>query len=218
MERTEMKVLLSIAIVLQFEILQAQNKFHPTGLVLCPLENKVEGSWENLIANYVVKGEISPEEKAKFVNNKIPINWRTIRENELAIIQDQNFFSFLSLTLSREINYQLQESSPNLLIYPVRDSVKSVVTEYQKFLTTRKMDWLVNPYKVLLTETNGKKSMEVWLQLHYQPTNHLQINTSIKVTEDEVVNASGESVISNLLAETVKRLATTAVDRISRMR
>lgn len=213
-----MKLLLSMVVVLQLGLLQAQNKFHPTGLVLCPMETKVESSWESLIVNYVAKGEISPEERAKFVNNKIPVNWRTIRENELAIIQDQNFFSFLTLSLSREINYQLQEGNPNLLIYPVRDSVKSVVTEYQKYLTTRKLDWVVNPYKVHLTEVNGKKIIEIWLHLHYQPTNHLQTNTSIKVTEDEVVNTSGEAVISNLLAEAVKRLATTAVDRINRMR
>lgn len=212
-----MKFLSLTFLVLQFSVIQAQNKFHPTGFVLCPVETKVEGSWAEIIPNFIVKGEISPDEKAKFLNNRIPLNWRTIRENELAIIQDQNFFSLLTLSLSREINYQLQEGSPNLLVYPVRDSIKSVATEYQKFLTKRKMDWVANPYKVHLAETNGKKSIEVWLHMYYQPTNHLQTNTSIKVTEEEV-NANDGSVVNSLLMEVVKRTATIAVDRINRMR
>lgn len=214
-----MKHSILIAIcIFQYCLVSAQNKFHPTGLVLCPMETKVEGAWADIIAGYVLKGEISPEEKAKFVNNKIPVNWRTIRENELAIIQDQNFFSLLSLSLSREINYQLQEGSPNLLVYPLRDSVKAVVTEYQKFLTARKMDWVVNPYKVHLAETNGKKSIEVWLHVFYQPTKHLQINTSVKVTEDDILDANSEPDANGLFMEIAKRMATIAVDRINRMR
>lgn len=197
---------------------QAQIKYFPTGLVLCAYERTELGNWPDSIGRFVVKTDVEDETKASLLNNKVPGNWKIIREHELEIMSDQNFYSFLSLLLEREINYRLLENNPNLLIYTVKDSINASLVEYKKLLAQQKVNWIINPYRVKLSGESGSLSITVNFQVYYNPTNHLQVNTTVSVSEVDVKKTCEGNLIDCLVGEMVNRLTTIAVDRINRVR
>ena len=195
-----------------------QTKFFPSGIVLYPYEKIAQGSWPDSIKRFVVKAEIDAKTRIQFIPKSLAENWKIIREHELEIMANQNFYSFLSLSIDREIIYRLLENNSNLLIYAVKDSMNASLPDYRKILLKQGVSWLVNPHRVTLSEVNGKKIIQVDVQCYYNPTGFLPINTSLKVTEDEVQGKCEGGIINCMLTEVVNKIATISVDRINRTR
>src|SRR5258706_511562 len=88
----------------------SQEKVKPSGIVLCPHERSVATELKDSIENFRIATEITEEVRAQFIPDKLPLNWKLVRGNELKIMANQDFFSSLSLQLERAINYKLIEN------------------------------------------------------------------------------------------------------------
>jgi hypothetical protein len=198
--------------------LHGQVKFFPTGVVMKPFEVVVADAYKDSVARFVSKGTLDEGFKKKFISAGLPANWKTIRSHEFAIMNDQDFGSFISLTLNREINYILLTNHDNLLIYCLNDSVSTAVPGYSRLLQTHKADWMINPYKITLTSVDGNLSVSAAIQLFYKPTGFLNLNTTVTITTDKVKDNCAASTLDCLVGELARQLALLVTDKINRAR
>jgi hypothetical protein len=196
----------------------SQQKFFPTGVVMKPFEVIVADAYKDSVARYTAKGTVDADFKKKFIPNGLPSNWKTIRTRELAIMNDQDFGSFVSLALNREINYILLINNENLLIYCLNDSVNTALPTYNSLLQANKVDWMINPNKITLAMNDGKLSLTAAIQVYYRPTGFLNLNTTVSVAEDKVKDSCTGSTLDCLIGELTRQLAVLVTDKINRMR
>jgi ribosomal protein L7Ae-like RNA K-turn-binding protein len=195
----------------------SQAKFNPTGIVLCPFEKIVAKDLQDSINTYQSATEITEDIRKQFIPPGLQMNWKLVREKELAIMANQNYFSLLSLSLEREINYKLVENYTNSLIVVAKDSSKTDLVTYKKLIEQHKVDWIVNPSSIKISQAAGKIKMEVKFQAYYHPLGYILLNTAFAITEADAKDCN-DSKLTCLLNAAAAKMASLTVDKIERVR
>jgi hypothetical protein len=195
----------------------SQVKFAPKGIVLSPYEKVVAPTLKDSIDLYKSSTEITEEVRKQFITPNLPLNWKMVRENELKVMANQDYFSMLSLQLEREINYKLIENYSHALIVVTKDSSKADVVLYKKIIAQHKIDWVINPYSIKISNVGNKSKMDIKFQIYYEPLGYIILNTALTITEAGITDCT-EAPLMCLLNAAAKKMADLAVDKIERLR
>ncbi len=198
-------------------VLWAQDGHKPRGIVLIPFDRVVSSGLKDSVNVFLNKVEITEDTRMQFIPAKLPANWKKVREQELKILANQDYFSTLGLQIERDINYKLIANYEQALIFVVRDSSKADLTNYKKLIADYNVDWIINPYSLTASTIQGKVKLDVKFHVYYHPLTFTMINSSVSFSESAIEDCSERKLLCLLNMASLK-IAEQAVDKIERVR
>ncbi len=171
--RKNILIILSAFGMLMPACLFAQLKFVPTIVALYPREINNDSVSSMELRNYQQRGVVTEQLRKQFLRDGLAPNWKTIRERELAFMDEQDFNTLFVLSLTRELTYLEIENRPNLLIYPLRTTSDNSPISYKRLADERKVSWIINVTRVETISEGDKRVLKVNVQLYNVVTNRL---------------------------------------------
>jgi hypothetical protein len=172
--------------------LSAQTKFLPTVIALYPNEIAVTDSIAQKELNvYKKNGVVTQQLRNEYLRPGLALNWKTIREKELAFMDAQDFFTILTLSVTRELAYREIENRANLLIYPLKQTLPGTLIAYKKIADQHKVSWVMNGIRSEASIVENKRMLKITIQLYNVVTNRVYLDKiysadSSMLTEEEI--------------------------------
>jgi hypothetical protein len=186
----------------------SQEKFSPTVVILSPANiNVSDSSIMEEISPYTIEQELSDEFKKGFLNPGLAPNWRRIRERELEFMPQQNFFTMISLNISRELAYLEVDHRPNMVIYPVKETSINDLVTYKKLCDKFQVSWVINPIMVELLSIGGKREMRLKVYLYNVVTHRLYVDKLYTLNETALTEVDSCNSTWLCLSQAVQQLA-----------
>jgi len=151
----------------------SQTKFVPTVITLYPNESKVDSASYIELKLYEKTGVVTDQLRKEFLREGLASNWKIIRENELSFMDQQDFWSLLILSVTRELTYKEIENRSNLLIYPLKQTLANTLPSYKKLADQNKVSWVVNFVRAEALQEADKQILRVTVQLYNVVTNRI---------------------------------------------
>jgi hypothetical protein len=198
-------------------ILFAQSGNVPNVIALYFNEIKMDSLASAELKIYANDKAVTDEFRKSFLRDGLAPNWKTIRQKELAFMEQQDFFSLLILSVTRELTYKEVENRSNLLIYPTKEKSESSLTAYKKIIDQNKMSWLVNFTKAEAGLVNGKRSLTIAVQLFNAIQPRLFLDKKYTIDASTVSDAAScEEIWACYSQQIAVQVAVDLMDKIER--
>ncbi|MBI3483059.1 MAG: hypothetical protein HY015_08830 [Bacteroidetes bacterium] len=166
-----MKSLLCAALALSFLGHQQKKAFAqhgnvPSVIALYPNEIETDSLAATELKNYENEKAITEDFRKGFLREGLAPNWKIIRQNELAFMEHQDFFSMLVLTITHELTYKEADNRTNLLIYPIKERCAGSLLANKKIADHNKISWVINFLKAEARMVEGKRRLTISVQLY----------------------------------------------------
>jgi hypothetical protein len=195
-----------------------QDDLEPTVVLLYPNALTASDPILNALEEYSTTLEITEEVRRNFVRDDLTKNWKLIRTHELDFIQHQDFLKLFVITVSRDVTYKEANYHDRPYIFPLDKKLPADRLAYHTLADSCKVSWVVNFTNVTLTETNGVKTLSVYVQMYNAMTRRLFIDSTFKVTDQKVPEGC-EAGSWDCLIENIKGILTESiVDKVEKNR
>jgi hypothetical protein len=195
-----------------------QTKFVPAVAALYPTEVKVADTVSaRELKAYDKTGVVTEQMRKEFLREGLALNWKTIREKELEFIDEQDFFSVLMLSITRELTYREIENRNDLLIFPLKQTALNTLPACKKVADQHRVSWVVNFVKAEASKDGDNRALSISIQLYNVVTNRMYIDkkftfTSLELPEDAVCS----DVWNCLAGKMTDAIVTDLADKIER--
>lgn len=199
-----------------FVVAQAPGKFIPSVVALYPSVVKSDSASGIEIKAFEKQETITDAFRQEYVRAGLPTNWKTIREKELLFIDQQDFYSLLELTVTRELTYREMENRTNLLIYPSKDKSVVDLAAFKKMADLHQVSWVVSITKIETTLQNSIRKLVVNVQLYNVITHRIYLTQVYSQSSESIDPAACESIWMCLIESIKHPIVTDVADRIEK--
>lgn len=200
-----------------FAVAQVQGKFLPSVVVLYPSAIKADSTSASELKSFEKQETITDAFRQEYVRPGLPPNWKTIREKELLFIDQQDFYSLLELTITRELTYREMENRTNLLIYPSKDKSVADLVAFKKMADQHQVSWVLSITKVETTLQNSIRKLIVNVQLYNVITHRIYLTQVYTQSSESITDSSACESVWMCLIESIKDpIVTDVADRIEK--
>jgi hypothetical protein len=195
----------------------SQGKFLPTVILFYPNEIKEDSLSSIELKAFQITGTVTEQMRKEFIREGLAPNWRIIREKELVLMNEQEFYGNLILSITRQLTYLEIENRSNLLIYPEKRKLSGGLVNYKKIADEYRVSWVVNINKTEAVALQGKRLLNVTLQLYNVVTNRIYLDKSYSVDSSEVVFSDTCQDVWSCMAESIQHaIVTDLADKIEK--
>lgn len=203
--------------ITSFVVAQAPGKFIPSVVALYPSVVKPDTASARELKVFEKQETITDAFRQEYVRSGLPPNWKTIREKELLFIEQQDFYSLLELTITRELTYREMENRTNLLIYPSKDKSVADLVAFKKMADQHQVSWVLSITKVETTLQNNIRKLILNVQLYNVITHRVYLTQVYTQSSESIADPSACESVWMCLIESIKDpIVTDVADRIEK--
>jgi hypothetical protein len=179
----------------------------PSLAILYP--NRIEASSDILgaLEVYGSRMVITDEMRQSFITPDLPDHWKINRTKLLDFLEEQDFFSLITVSTSNQLSYQLNNSHDVLLCFPVKDISSANKSVYMDLCNKHDVSWIINYTDLKLRMENGTAKIEAKLQVYNVVSDHIWLNKTYIVSgTSSCMSSQWECVLKNLIEETTAEI------------